>query len=178
MNDVLLVCFRVVMRCAAWGAARALGEQRRRLVRARVARSLQSLRRRHQVGLFTRAMWPRRGLRGAACSGVIQLAGPRHPPRSPALQLTARLLQALVATTASPSMKPRDDYLNGDGECTGRAVRSGVCVRGKRRVANCAAAPCRRSASSPLAAPTIFFVVNTAISFYSLKSLQYSKWCK
>lgn len=89
MNDVLLVCFRVVMICAAWGAARALGEQRRRLVLARAARSLRSLRRRHQVGLFTRAMWPRRGLRGAACSGVIQLAGPRHTPRSFAAQLTA-----------------------------------------------------------------------------------------
>lgn len=91
MNDVLLVCFRVVMSCAAWGAARALEEQRRRLVLARVAWSLQSLRRRHQVGLFTRAMWPRRGLRSAACSGVIQLAGPRHTPSSLAVQLTARV---------------------------------------------------------------------------------------
>lgn len=90
-NHVLLVCFRVVMRCTAWSLEVTLGEQRRRLVLVCAGWPVRSLQRRHQVGLFTRAMWPHHGLRGAACSGVIQLVGPRRPPHSLAAQLTARV---------------------------------------------------------------------------------------
>lgn len=48
-----------------------------------------------------------RGLRGAACSGVIQLAGPRLAPHSPTAPLTATLTATLCCRPSAPSPPPR-----------------------------------------------------------------------